>query len=269
MSSLQAFREQLHISVSALKSYLRCPRSFEFRYVRGETPSFVPIPLVFGSAFHAALAVFYSRMKETGIPPPLEMIEAEFRDAWARGSSGPIPLQSTDEEGDEDVVDKGIAMVGAFYSVAGDAPAGVDSVERPFSVELHDPDSGELIEERLVGAFDVVLGGPPFMVLEHKTSARRYSKDQLSHDLQPTAYQLAAREIGLGDVGLVFQIVTKAKLPLVQVEEVFRSSDDETDFLKTAVGVLKAVDAGSFYPLRGPMCWSCPFRVPCEARRRD
>jgi hypothetical protein len=52
-----------------------------------------------------------------------------------------------------------------------------------------------------------------------------------------------------GDVGL--QVVTKARSPAVLVADLERGSRDEDDFLRTAVGVLRAVDAGTAYPVRG------------------
>ena len=75
------------------------------------------------------------------------------------------------------------------------------AVEQSFVAELHDPSTGEVLEETLVGTFDLVLHeGARQIVCEHKTSGRRYSDDQLKNDLQLTAYQLAARQIEHGDV---------------------------------------------------------------------
>ena len=92
------------------------------------------------------------------------------------------------------------------------------------------------------------------VVVEHKTAARKYTEDQLRYDFQPTAYQIAARESGLGEVALRFQIVTKTKVPAVQVADIHRDDQAEADFVRTATGVLKAIDAGVSYPIRG---WQC------------
>ena len=63
-----------------------------------------------------------------------------------------------------------------------------------------------------------------------------------------------------------FQVVTKTKVPAVQVADIHRDEQDEQDFLRTAGGVLKAIDAGVSYPLRGWQCRTCPFQDPCEQR---
>lgn len=257
----------LHVSVSQIKCYLRCPRQYQLKYVLGVEPAFVPAALAFGSAFHVALGYFYGLLKEAGSAPgPGELAEV-FRDAWDNAASGPVPLQVEDEEdAAADPVARGTAMLAAFHREAAARPVQVESVERGFAVGLHDPDTGEVLEEKLVGALDLVVwDGERRVVVEHKTAARRYSQDQLRYDLQPTAYKLAAAQLGLGEVGVRLQVVTKTKEPAVQVEEVERGGRDVDDFLRTVVGVLRAVDVGAFYPVRGWQCRGCPYGHACVA----
>ena len=40
--------------------------------------------------------------------------------------------------------------------------------------------------------------------------------------------------------------------------------DDEEDFLRMAVGVLKPVDAGALYPVKGWQCRGCQFQRRCQ-----
>ena len=60
-----------------LKTWLRCPRQYELKYVRGFEPEMVPRALAFGSAFHAALARHYVAKKElktaTSIDEPVHV----------------------------------------------------------------------------------------------------------------------------------------------------------------------------------------------------
>src|SRR5512137_2294381 len=105
--------EGLYISVSQLKCYLRCPRQYELKYVKGVPPAFVPVPFAFGSAFHETAAIMYSDLKNTGALPAKEMLAETFRDSWTRASSGDIPLQA-DEDDPVDrgaVIDRGVEMV--------------------------------------------------------------------------------------------------------------------------------------------------------------
>jgi hypothetical protein len=68
----------------------------------------------------------------------------------------------------------------------------VEGVEVPLLAALHDPDSGEVVDEALVGTMDLVLRhGDHRIVVEHKTAARKWSDDQLAFDLQLSGYRLA------------------------------------------------------------------------------
>lgn len=256
----------LYVSVSQVKTYLLCPRKYELKYVRGAEPEFVPIALAFGAAFHEALAAYYQELKTTGEPLRRDLLLDVFRSAWGRASDGPVPLQADDQDDLAGIVDRGVSMLHSFHEhAARSGQVEVEAVEHGFTITLHDPDSGEPLEEQLVGTMDLVVReGESRVVVEHKTSARRYSEDQLRFDVQPTAYKIAARESGLGDVRLRFQIVTKAKVPVVQVADIRRSTGDEVDFARIAAGALKAIDAGVSYPLRGWACRSCPFQLHCD-----
>jgi hypothetical protein len=176
-----------------------------------------------------------------------------------------VPIKLDDD--DPDPVDVGVRMLVAFHRhVVAEGPVAVVAVELPFSgVELHDPDTGEVLDEKLSGVIDLVVREHDHnVVVEHKTAARKWSRDQLDQDLQLTAYQVAARDIGLGEVGLRYQVVTKAKLPVVQAESVVRDRLAEVDFMRTATGVLRAIGAGAFWPTRGWACGQCPYAHACS-----
>lgn len=256
----------LYTSVSQLKCWLRCPRMFELRYVRGVFPAFVPVNLAFGSAIHEALASYYGELKSTGVPLRRDLVLDVFRGGWAKAIDGDVPLQA-DEDGDDQgqVIERGVSMLHAFYEHASRAPPfTVEAVEHGFTVPLHDPDTGEVRDEQLVGTMDlVIVEEGRRVVVEHKTAARKYGEDQLRFDLQVSGYKLAAREAGLGEVGLRFQVLTKTKIPAVQIADVHRDDQDEADFVRTAVGVLRALDAGVSYPVRGWGCRSCPYAHAC------
>lgn len=265
-------RDGLHISVSQIRMYLRCPRSYQMRYVVGTKPAFKPVPFAFGTSFHAALARFYVAVKEDGAPPPLQLVEDAFRDAWQRELDADLPLQAEDDEPADAgaLVDKGTAMLAVFHDHAVKNLDGVkvEAVEQPFSVSLFDPDTGVEMEEKLVGVLDLVLRkGRKRQVVEHKTSARKYGEDQLRYDIQPTGYRLAARAMGLGDVRVTYQIVTKARTPVIQVEDLDRSVEDEEEFQRLAVNVMRGVDAGAFPPVRGWQCRNCPYSHACGPQR--
>jgi hypothetical protein len=253
----------LHVSVSQLKCWQRCPRQYELKYRLGVAPEFTPRALAFGGAFHAALAAHYTARRD-GASIDLGALVEVFRTEWDVHARGDVPLEAV--EGGEDPVDCARRMLGAFTDTVGDERVDVVAVEEPFSVALHDPDTGEVLQETLTGFIDLIVmeDGHP-VIVEHKTSSKKYTLDQLTFDVQPTAYAFAMRARGWSDVGLRFQVITKAAKAAVQIEDVIRSERDEDDFLRTAVGVLRAIDAGVSFPVRGWMCRTCPWRRACGA----
>ena len=230
MRALPVLREQLHVSVSQLKTYLTCPRKYELSYVRGLEPAFTPLALAFGSVFHTALAYYYRVLQKSKRSPPLEAVIQVFSDEWKAAANRPFPLQDEDDEEPVDHLDRAVKMLTVFYSTVASSRMTVEAVELAFSVELHDPTNGQLVEERLVGAIDLLLAHKEKRtVVELKTNAKRWSQDQINYDLQPTAYRLAARQLGLGDVDLQLEVYTKTKAPIVQIESLRRGPDDEDD----------------------------------------
>jgi putative RecB family exonuclease len=263
--------EGLYISVSQIRSFLLCPRKYELHYVLREEPAFVPVALAFGSAIHEALAAFYGEVKATGELLRRDLVLDVFRAAWTKSAEGPVPLQLHEDEdeggaGADQVIDKGVSMLHAFCEhVERSAVPDVESVEKSFAVTIHDIETGKLLEEQLVGAVDLVLREDGHRVIvEHKTAAKKYGMDQIRFDLQPTAYKLAAREMGLGEVALRYQVITKTKAPAIQIADLHRDEQDENDFLRTVGGVLRAIDAGVSYPIRGWQCRSCPYAYACR-----
>lgn len=258
----------LTVSISQLKEFTICPRRYQLHRVLGVEPAFVPVPLALGSATHAAMGAMYTSIHERAEVPAVEAVLQVFRDTWALESEGPVPIKLDDDA--PDPVDVGVRMLSAFHRhVLAAGPVSVVAVELPFSgVELHDPDTGEVLDEKLSGVIDLVVREHDHnVIVEHKTAARRWNRDQLDQDLQLTAYQVAARDIGLGEVGLRYQVVTKAKLPVVQAESVVRDHLAEVDFMRTATGVLRAIGAGAFWPTRGWACGQCPYAAACTGSR--
>lgn len=260
--------EGLHFSVSQMKAWLMCPRKYEYRYVTGAAPEFVPMPLAFGSAFHSALAHHYGWLMR-GEPAPAAEVRQRFVDALSLARNGPVSLQCDEEGmGFEEAQAKGLQMIDVTLAHPSAMPVKVLAVEEGFTVDLFDVESGEVIDERLIGFIDLVIEEDGHRVLvEHKTSSKKFSVGQLIYDTQLSGYAFAAEQLGWGDVGLRFSVTTKTKSPQVQVEDVRRDDGDMADFLRTAVGVLKAIDAGISFPLRGWACKGCPYRARCSAER--
>jgi len=127
------------------------------------------------------------------------------------------------------------------------------------------PATGVVHEEALVGAIDLIAEhAGRTVIVEHKSAARRFAQDRLQNDLQPTAYQFAARELGIHQPRLAFQVLLKTRSPQVEFTTVSRTKEQETEMLSTYSMVLKAVAQGIFWKNRGWMCGDCQYRYRCD-----
>ncbi|MBL6976004.1 MAG: PD-(D/E)XK nuclease family protein [Deltaproteobacteria bacterium] len=261
---LEKLRQRLHVSVSQVNTYIMCAERYRHSYVIGTPPSHRPSALGFGSAVHHALAVFYGFIKAHGKKPSPGRIQAAFSDRWEVELRDSLPIHYKAGEDAGKVKDLGIAMLKKFCD-DGFAPDKVVAVEQPFSVAIHEPDTGVILEEALVGAIDLVAEHEGrTVIVEHKSAARRWDQPRLQHDLQPTAYQFAARELGIRNPGLAFQVLLKTRSPQVEFTTVTRSQDQEKEMLSTYTQVLKAVAQGIFWKNRGWMCGDCQYRYRCD-----
>ena len=262
---LEKLRQRLHVSVSQINTYVLCSEKYRHSYVVGTPPSHRPAALSFGSAIHHALAVFYGFIKAHGKKPSPGRIQAAFSDRWEVELRDSLPIQFKNGEDAGKVKDLGVAMLKRFCE-AGFLPDKVIAAEQPFSVAIPNPETGMIHEEALVGAIDLVAEHQgQVIIVEHKTAARKFAQDRLQYDHQPTAYQFAARELGISNPGLAFQVLLKTRSPQVEFTTITRSKEHEEEMLSTYTQVLTAVAQGLFWKNRGWMCGGCQYRYRCDS----
>ena len=210
--TLQQLRALPHISVSQLKCFTQCPRKFRYRYIDKLEPTFRPVALAFGTAWHRTVGHALLCHSEG-----METINGELHDHLRDGivaelhKGGPPVLFDNDED-EGGLVDKAIQMLDAFMDNV-PMPDNVHGVEVAFSIDLTDPVTGET-PAPLIGSIDVLVQqNGRASVWELKTAKRKWSQDQLDFDLQLSAYRLGAHGLGYDDVGLELLITTKVKSP--------------------------------------------------------
>jgi CRISPR/Cas system-associated exonuclease Cas4 (RecB family) len=261
--SLADLRALPHLSVSQVRGYLTCPRRFFFQYVEHAEAAFRPIALAFGTAWHETIGTHLSPQVKDQFLSRQEL-HALFRDSLTEevNKDGPPVLFENDESLCE-TIDLGLRMVDEFV-LRIRRPDEVLDVERAFVLELAHPGTGEVAPVPLIGAIDaIVVDKGKIAVWELKSSRRRWSTEQVAQDAQLSAYAMAARELGYDDAELALLITTKTKTPEIQVERLVRHRADKEEFVETALTVLRAVDAGIDYRVRGWSCKSCAYAGLC------
>lgn len=259
-TSLLELRKKPHTSVSAIKTFLTCPRRYFLQYQLRIQPAFRAAALVFGSAWHDTLGVWLLQ-KEV----PHEQLREHLRDGLVRRLREEDDVLFDDEDETEDtLVDTAVRMLDVFLAKV-PRPEKTLAVEMAFTLDLAHPGTGELLAVPLIGALDaVVIEGGRTAVWELKSGKKKWSADQFEFDLQATAYGIAARQGGYDGASLDFLVTTKTAKPDVQRETVHRHRGDEDELAETAFGVLRAAKAGIDVPNRGWQCRVCAFAGACR-----
>ena len=145
-------------------------------------------------------------------------------------------------------------------------------VEQPFDVPLIDLDTGEVLDRALVGTLDLIErdGEGRVVVVDLKTSARKYTSLQTEASLQLSVYSYATAMNGLADqedLRLRFDVLTKTKQPELCRYWTQRDRAASLRLFRLVAEVLYAIEAGVFHPNPGWQCKDCPFRSQCWAWR--
>jgi CRISPR/Cas system-associated exonuclease Cas4 (RecB family) len=265
MKSLSELRALPHTSVSAIKTFVQCPRKYRLNYVDKVEFAFRPMALAIGTVWHDVLGHWLASSTSDATPTREDLHERLRTGIEAAVNADGAPVLFDDAEQSLDgTIDLTSRMLDAFLRDVA-PPEKVLGIEVPFSLQLSDPDTGELLPVPLVGAMDaVVVENGQRMVWELKTSRQRWNSDLLAYDLQPTAYRVGAQDDGYLDVEVKLIVVTKSRTPVVQVERLTRGRQDVRDLEATAASVLRAVAAGVDHPSRGWACRGCPVAHACR-----
>jgi hypothetical protein len=261
-------RAESHTSASALGQYVRCSQQFFYQRIERAEPEHRSSALVFGSGLHRSLARYYAALRDDQPIPGADDLQTTFADYFraelADGDRAPVLF--TEREHPDKLLDLGVRLIDVFLAKVV-KPHRVVGVEEEFLVELHDPADGTVLEERLLGVFDLVVQNPDLThtIYDHKSAARKLPATRTAHDMQVSAYAYAAPAVGLGDADVKLQVLLKQKNADLVIYECPRNGRDTIDFLTLATGVLNAIRNGIHYKTPDWHCTSCPFKARCMA----
>ena len=264
MASLSDFRDRPHWSFSSLNQLLNiCSLQFFFEKIQKLPRPFTPVSLVFGSAYHRAMEFIAMHRLEGKLPGTAETRDL-FRTVWDRERKEGPPMEESDAAPDE-LAEQGAGLAEAYLGQIDPAERVLD-VNRTFAV----PVGGS--ERPLIGEIDCVVETAGETVLvDWKTSARRWPKDQAEKSLQPTAYLYAAEQLspGAGCAKFRFDVAVKNKQPVIERNYTTRSPEDFARLERLVETAERIVAHELFYPSEQSFaCGGCAFQGPCKAWHR-
>jgi hypothetical protein len=240
-----------HISVSRMKRYAQCPRSYQLHYVEKQraTPS---DSLVFGSLLHVPLEHTYKRIVAEGYSGkfPVDWLVAEFRREWMRA-----------ELSDFAVFDEGLRLLKDYATAVGFVDyRTVLGVEQEFRLTI--------------GRFEVLgyldradkIDDETVLVTDYKSNRLIFSREDIDHDLQLGVYALAARELWpwAKRIRLAFYLLRHGF-----AMETIRSEADLESVREYVVAIGEQMETVAEFPARlNTNCTYCDHNTHCDAYTR-
>ena len=269
MATLNDYRDREHWSFSALNQFLNiCSLQFAFDRIYKLEKTFTPVSLAFGSAFHRVLEWAALLRKEAKTPQENDARDL-FRDLWSRQVQEDANIRFDDEITADTCSAQGADLVAAYLKAV-DPEEQVLAVNEAFAVPLVDA-QGSVLEKPLVGEIDCrVARGGRTTIVDWKSSARRWPKDQADKSLQPTVYLYAYRQLYAQEAPMRFEVVVKNKTPVCEQHVTTRTQDQFDRMVELVKQAEKMIAVEHFLPSeQGFYCSGCPHQEACRTWHRQ
>jgi len=239
--------------------------------VENRFPERVSISLPFGSAVHAAVALYARGLKTHRRIEPLKALWQRFEDCLdldLDNTDVPV-IYKRDLPDRKAAIEMGKALLDVFYRGISLPETEIIEVEFPLAATLF-TDSGQPTDFKLFGVIDLLLrdAAGDMVIVDYKTASRAMAQSQADEDSQMTAYAylLAANRMvpATSDVKCCFHVLRKLKQPCLDQINTVRSPFHRRRFARVANAVLAGVAKRIFIPQPSWMCADCPYSDACK-----
>lgn len=250
------------LSPSAIKTYMRCPKQYEYAYMQGLKipPNF---KMVFGSSIHRGLEVNYANKFKKKKDLPLKDILGVFHDDLK------VRTKEVEVKMDKSEFNTAVAEgQGILTDYQREIAPRVQPVYPP---ELELSASVPGAKRKLRGFVDLVADVGSIInrknvIRDTKTTTRKYTQEQTDTDLQLTVYDYLLKAVHKVKASAVqFDVIVRGKMETVfNTMTSKRTLDSHKRLESTVQQVEKSIKAGVFYPTENHMvCSWCGYKSKC------
>ncbi len=239
-----------YLSVSQINTYTRCPKQYEFRYIKGVI-SPPQARMAEGSAIHNALEVAHQERMLSGTTAPIDVLLDAHNDAWKNHKRR---VEIWDEESPEALIRKRARIFLSEYHKNYLPYIDPLGVEKRFWSIIKD-------NIPIVGFIDLIatdsnprlqrVDAPEKEVIDYKVIAKKISQGEADGNLQLTMYSHAT-----GIPRVRFDMFIKTKTPAVKSISAIRTSQDWKWAERVFTDIGHAISTGIFPPTL-PTEWTC------------
>ena len=229
-----------HISHSQLELYDKCPRAWMYRYIEGiRGPA--SAPLVLGDCYHQTIETNFKYKMSKGADIDIDFIPDVYKRHWNHILDTKEIIWGDDNP--NTIRDIGIALSCRY----------VDTVApkiTPAKIELWL--ESEVADTKFVIRIDLIdhMG----VVIDHKTSKKKYSQKDTDDDMQASACAFALGR----SILFCNHVAVKTGKKDIQILKTYRTQDDIDWWYKKASETVYLMKSGH-YPPR-PQGWYCDPR---------
>lgn len=269
MATLMDYRDRPHWSFSQLNQFVNiCSLQFYFQRIIRLSPTFTPLSLSFGTAFHRC-AEWINLMRKDGTTPKRTDASDLFQSLWERQVQEDRQIRFDEDQTLESCGKQGRDMIGCLVDNI-DPAEQVLTVNEAFAVPLVDM-WGESLETPMIGEIDTVVAkGDQKTIVDWKTSASRWPKQKPRLDLQPTVFLYGYQHTHGETPDFRFDVVVKNKTPVLEQHLTTRSKDQFDRMVHLVKRVESAIAAEAWLPSEQSFyCGGCGFRDACRRWHRQ
>lgn len=240
-----------YVSHSQLDMWQHCPRKWEFKYVKHIQPP-ASAPLIEGSCYHKVLETYFNHKLVTGKDLLLPEVNDSIATHW-KTITASENLIDWGMHNPEDVRLECQALLTEYVSTIAPQITPVNVEETYIS---------DIDGTKFVCVIDLITSEGA--VIDHKTSAKKFTQDDVDKDIQATA------EAFVLDKAIVFQnhVAVKDNIT-IQIVKSYRTDVDIKWWLEMTKGIIKQMNSGIAPPraMKGDyLCsWKyCPYWNQCR-----
>lgn len=252
--------EITHLSYSAIRLFLDCPRAFMYRYLR-RYPTTLNGRMLAGRVYHHGVE-FALKLKMAGMVCPVEQVKDVVANNWDAQLSEKVAYEGLEEPRVEAAkVDWGDEKPGeikdAIIDLAGIYVRDTLPTLQPVAVEKRLEKM--ILGVPFVGYPDVILAGNG--VADNKLRTKRMSQEEADRDIQVTSYAALLEK----PIWFAFHQALDQKERKVEALLTQRDLSDVEWFETLVMEVWGSIQTGIFPP--NPLTWRCPgcsYSMECK-----
>lgn len=251
------------LSASSIQMYMECSLSFKFKRIDKIEFESTSESLLMGSAIHKTIEDFYQG-KKNNRPLTLENLHQKLEEHWKNALEDEPKVFYKEGKDAESCLNEGKELIATYYRELPPDDFKVLGTEMAFKIEI----AG--LDVPIIGVMDLILMDPEsnqIIIVDHKTSSKAYSKDDIEKSLQLTLYYMAAKQYGYEgeDILLRFDCLIKNKKPRLEQYYTVRTDEDENRLVKKIQHIHQAIEQGIFIPNDASWkCGYCAFKNHCD-----